>query len=120
MLASRTNRLMLSASPIQNDADSPYWLPAPNSTAATGSTTYISESPMITAAVGATAYTIPAGTIALMRIIGARISRLPHLVNERSLLHYAALGRKCLSSLHVCCLNRIADLPVVSCHPPLS
>ena len=58
----------LSPSPVQNDAASPKCSPAPNSTAATGSTTYITESPIITAAVGDTAYTIPAGMIALTPI----------------------------------------------------
>ena len=70
LLTNRMKRLMLSASPIQNDAARPKLSPAPNSTAATGSTTYISESPMITAAVGDTAYTIPAGMIGIMRILG--------------------------------------------------
>ena len=78
LLMRRMKRLTLSASPIQKDAAKPNWSPAPNSTAATGRTTYISESPMITAAVGATAYTIPAGMIGLMRMIGVcQSSRWP-------------------------------------------
>ena len=72
LLPRRMKRLMLSARPIQNDAASPNCSWTPNSTAATGSTTYISESPMITVAVGETAYTISMGKIGFTRMVGAR------------------------------------------------
>ena len=67
---------MLRASPIQNEAARPSRSLTPRSSAATGSTTYINESPMMTAAIGATANTIPAGIIAFKRIPRIRTASL--------------------------------------------
>ena len=68
---------MLNARPIQNDVASPRVSPSPNSIAAVGKTTYISESPMIAAVVGETAHTIPAGMIDPIRPPEKRLLRTP-------------------------------------------